>query len=105
MQDSDEKRIAHLLFVGDFIAIVTSSAGDGKNSTGKRRDVSSRTSQVREETFLLAGTSRQFPKALEVLVPHAMFSCLVTLDSNPTHEVIVGDVAQQNAPIWCKNRV
>ena len=41
MQDSDEKRITHLFFDGDFIAIVTSSAGGGKNSTGKRRDVSS----------------------------------------------------------------
>jgi hypothetical protein len=42
MQDSDEKRITHLFFDGDFIAIVTSSAAvDGKNSTGKRRDVSS----------------------------------------------------------------
>ena len=41
MQDFDEKRITHLFFDGDFIAIVTSSAGDGKNSTGKRRDVSS----------------------------------------------------------------
>ena len=93
MQDFDEKRITHLFFDGDFIAIVTSSTGMG------------RTAQVREETFLLAGTSRQFPKALEVLVPHATFSCLVMLDSNPTHEVIVGDVAQQNASIWCKNRV
>ena len=42
MQDSDEKRIAHLLFDEDLIAIVTSSTGDGKNNTGERIDVSSK---------------------------------------------------------------